>query len=109
MPLARVSGRTTSGDSLGRPKQAWQVQLAERDEAGEWRVVGEPLPDAQFDEMGLAHAWAENRNKRDYGRRFDWANEPDRGWIAVRVGQTEVVRVYEPPHVGSRSGLCEAC
>jgi hypothetical protein len=73
-------------DPLGHPKQAWCVQLAERGDDGEWRVVGEPLPDAQFDGMGLAHTWAENRNRRDFGKRFDWANEPDRGWIAVRIG-----------------------
>ena len=83
-------------DPLGHPKQAWCVILAERDAAGAWRTVGEPVADAVFDDMSTAHLWAENRNKRHFGQKFDWLSNPPKAWITARVGQVGVVRVNEP-------------
>ena len=66
--------------------QAWEIILAERNEAGEWHTVGEPVPDARFPTMDLAFDYATRLNCRDFGRKFDWANDPGRAWVAVRVG-----------------------
>lgn len=66
--------------------QAWEIILAERDEAGEWHTVADPVPDARFPTMDLAFDYATRLNCRDFGKRFDWANGPGRAWVAVRVG-----------------------
>jgi len=69
--------------------------LSERDEHGGWRTVGEPLPDATFETMALAHDYAELRNRRQFGHGFDWAKEPPRAWIAVH-GRCDALRLHEP-------------
>jgi len=74
----------------GRPQAAsvesWEVILAERDEAGQWSTVGEAIDDARFESIGLAYAYAETRNKRQFSHRWDWTLDPDRAWVAVPVG-----------------------
>jgi|GEM_PF-6507132 len=73
--------------------QAWQVILATRDDAGQWSTVGEPVADARFDTMAVAHGYAETRNKRDFGWRFDWTKDPPRAWVAVREGHRGALRI----------------
>jgi hypothetical protein len=79
-------------------REPWQVQLAERGDDGEWRLVGEPIPDATFNEMGLAHTYAENRNRRDFGQTFDWLANPPRAW---RAGQLGTLKMSVPHGVRS--------
>lgn len=67
----------------GEPDRGWLVSLAERAEDEEWRLVGEPVPDARFDCMATAHPYAENRNRRDFGKGFDWLADPPRAWLVV--------------------------
>lgn len=74
------------GTPRANTAQAWEIVLAERNEAGEWHTVGEPVPDVDFMEQALAYDFAERENKRRIGRGFDWANDPGRAWVAVRVG-----------------------
>lgn len=75
----------------GRPQagiaQAWEIILAERDADGEWHTVGEPVPDAHFETLDVAQAYEEARNRRQFGRRFDWMADPSKAWVAVRIGQ----------------------
>jgi len=66
--------------------ESWEVILAERDEAGQWSTVGEAVDDARFESIGLAYAYAETRNKRQFTHRWDWTLDPDRAWVAVPVG-----------------------
>ena len=58
--------------------------FAERGEDGEWRTIGEPVPDAAFETMAHAADYAETRNKQQFGQRFDWASDPSKAWLAVR-------------------------
>jgi hypothetical protein len=88
-------GEPESGLERG-VREPWVVVLAERDASGAWRTIGEPVPNAVFDDMSTAHLWAENRNKRHFGHRFDWANDPPKAWITARVGQIGAVRVNDP-------------
>jgi hypothetical protein len=73
------------GASRGASWSVWEIILAERDEGGEWHTVGQPVPDAHFEALDHAQAYADSRNHRQFGRGFDWLVEPARGWIAVRV------------------------
>jgi hypothetical protein len=80
------------GRTQASTAQAWEIVLAERNEAGKWQTVGEPVPDARFPTMDLAFDYATRINCRDFGKRFEWLNEPCRAWVAVRVGTLLVRR-----------------
>jgi hypothetical protein len=80
-----------AGDALGDTPQAeeegaWEIVMAERDDAGEWRTVGEPVPDVDFTDQGLAYDFAESRNRREFGRRFCWTTDPSKAWVMVQAG-----------------------
>lgn len=97
-------------------REPWVVVMAERDDAGEWRTVGEPLAREQFHDLDLAFTFANALNRRDFGQKFDWLANPPRAWLAVRPGQLGALRVNQPAvapqhskhNVGSQrlNGLC---
>jgi hypothetical protein len=69
--------------------------FAERGEDSQWRTIGGPVPDASFETMSAAADYAETRNMRQFGVKFDWAKEPRKAWLAVREDQRGAVRVNE--------------
>ena len=75
------------------------MNLAERDDGGEWRLVGEPVPDARFDCMETAHLYAGNRNRRDFGKGFDWLRNPPRAWLVIPKNglHSRVLKLSLPP------------
>jgi hypothetical protein len=70
-----------------KPRGPWVVIMAERDASGEWLTVGESVPGYIFSAMGDATDHANQMNQSDFGRRFDWLDNPGRAWVAVPVGQ----------------------
>lgn len=77
-------------------REPWVVVMAERDDAGEWRTVGEPLDREQFHDLDLAFTFVNALNRRDFGQKFDWVANPTKAWLAVRSGQLGALRMNEP-------------
>ena len=65
--------------------------MAQRNEAGQWRTIGEPVRGARFPTMDLAHDFAEVRNRVSF-KGFDWLDDPGVAWLAVPVGVRGVMR-----------------